>query len=83
MALFDNPSVAGKYLNYVSGKSAHLFLIHESSVHPKPHEIIQRPQHHLLAKLWHKNDVFDEKKKVCGGPKRRSETTRLTSPREV
>ena len=23
--------------------------------------IIQRPQHRFLAKLWHKNDVFDEK----------------------
>ena len=43
--------------------------------------IVQRPQHRFLAKLWHKNDVFDEKK-VCGGPKRRPETARLTSPRE-
>ena len=30
--------------------------------------IVQRPQHHYLVKLWHKNDVLDEKK-VCGGPK--------------
>ena len=28
--------------------------------------IIQRPQHCFLAKLWHKNDVFDEKKGVWG-----------------
>ena len=26
--------------------------------------IIQRPQHGFLAKLWHKNDVFDEKQGV-------------------
>ena len=23
--------------------------------------IVQRPQHRFLDKLWHKNDVFDEK----------------------
>ena len=28
--------------------------------------IVQRPQHRFLAKLWHKNDVFDEKKGVWG-----------------
>ena len=28
--------------------------------------ILQRPQHRFLAKLWHKNDVFDEKKGVWG-----------------
>ena len=39
-----------------------------------------RPEH-PEAKLWHKNDDFDEKK-VCGGPKRRPETAKLTSPRE-
>ena len=42
---------------------------------------VQRPQHGFLAKLWHKNDVFDEKN-VCRGPKCQPETTRLTSPRE-
>ena len=26
--------------------------------------IVQRPQHHFLAKMWHKNDVFDEKKRI-------------------
>ena len=26
--------------------------------------IVQRPQHRFLAKLWHKNDVFDEKKGI-------------------
>ena len=28
--------------------------------------IVQRPQHRFLATLWHKNDVFDEKKGVWG-----------------
>ena len=28
--------------------------------------IVQRPQHRFLDKLWHKNDVFDEKKGVWG-----------------
>ena len=37
--------------------------------------VAQRPQHRFLAKLWHKNDVFDEKK-VFGSPK-----SRPTSPR--
>ena len=44
-------------------------------------KIVQRPKHRFLAKLWHKNDVFGEKK-VCGGSKRRQETARLMSPRE-
>ena len=26
--------------------------------------VAQRPQHRFLAKLWHKNDVFDEKKGI-------------------
>ena len=28
--------------------------------------IVQRPQHRFLAKLWNKNDVFDETKSVWG-----------------
>ena len=28
--------------------------------------IVQRPQHRLLAKLWHKNDVFNENKRCVG-----------------
>ena len=28
--------------------------------------VVQRPQHRFLAKLWHKNDVFKEKKGVWG-----------------
>ena len=47
--------------------------------------VVQRPQHRLLAKFWLKNDVFDEKKRcveVLNVPKRRPETARLTLPRE-
>ena len=44
--------------------------------------VSQRPKHHFSAKLWHKNNVFDEKR--CGGvsniAQRRPETARLTSP---
>ena len=28
--------------------------------------VVQRPQHRFLAKLWHKYDVFDDKKGVWG-----------------
>ena len=47
--------------------------------------VAQRPQHRFLAKLWHKNDVFDEKKRYLGVlnlAQHRPETARLTSPRE-
>ena len=47
--------------------------------------VVQRPQHHFLAKLWHKNDAFDEKKRCVGvlnDAKHCPEAARLTSPRE-
>ena len=28
--------------------------------------VVQRPQHRFLAKLWHRNDVFDQKKGEWG-----------------
>ena len=50
--------------------------------------VVQRSKHCFLAKLWHKNDVFDEKRCMgTGWPKRvaqhHPETAMLTLPREI